>query len=173
VGVPANTVYSSPPAPKVHPVPDPEIGPQWVAVSPMLQLQFEPGSMPAASTSATNVAIGGTTGTGCTGTATGAGATVMAGAFGVEAAVIAGGGSDGAGVVVVVVPGTAPVVSGVVLVRRGVEGGADEARWDPSATTVVTAKVEARHTMTRRTARRRPNEDARRGVCGGVLSTMC
>jgi hypothetical protein len=59
VGVPVKTVCSSPAAPKVHPVPAPAIGPHMVAVCPMLQVQFDPGSMPAASTSATSVATEG------------------------------------------------------------------------------------------------------------------
>src|ERR1700722_14147336 len=56
LGVPAKTVNSCPPAPYVHPVPVPVMTEQWVAVSPMLQLQFDPGSMPDAVTCATNVA---------------------------------------------------------------------------------------------------------------------
>jgi hypothetical protein len=66
----------------------------------MLQLQFEPGSMPEASTSATRVAMGGSAATGwaaattVTGAETGAGATVVGGVVGVDPAEIAGRGAD-------------------------------------------------------------------------------
>ncbi len=60
VGVPAKMLYSSPPSPYVHPVPIPVITPQCVAVLPMLQVQFDPGSIPAASTSDTSDATEGT-----------------------------------------------------------------------------------------------------------------
>src|SRR5580704_5276331 len=54
VGEPENTLNSRLFAPEVHPVPAPVIAPQRVAVSSILQLQFDPGSMPAASTAATS-----------------------------------------------------------------------------------------------------------------------
>jgi hypothetical protein len=59
VGDPPNTVCPTPSAMDVQPVLAPEMKPQRVSVSPMLQLQVDPGSIPAASTSATNVATGG------------------------------------------------------------------------------------------------------------------
>lgn len=150
--------------------------------------------MPAASTSVTNVAMGGSTATGCTCTVTadgtGAGVTVADGVVGVGAAEIPGRGSDAGGVVVV--PSAAAVVAlGVVRAGSGLEEGTDEARWGLRATTVVTARVEARQAATRRTGRRlprldvrlilrlmpstRPVSDARSGAgeAGGALSTMC
>jgi hypothetical protein len=63
----------------VHPVPSPVIAPQCVDVSPMDQLQLDPGSIPEASTSDTNAA---TEGTATEGTAT-TGAAGAAGAAGV------------------------------------------------------------------------------------------
>ena len=148
--------------------------------------------MPAASTSATNVAMGGSTATGCTCTVaadgTGAGATVADGVVGVGAAEIPGRGSDAGGVV----PSAAAVVAlGVVRAGSGLEEGTDEARWGLRAMTVVTARVEARQAATRRRGRRlprldvrlilrlmpstRPVSDARSGAgeAGGALSTMC
>jgi hypothetical protein len=59
VGEPPKTLYSNPFPPNVQPVLVPGMKPQCVDVSPMLQLQFDPGSIPAASTSATRVATGG------------------------------------------------------------------------------------------------------------------
>src|ERR1700722_3816899 len=56
VGEPPKTVCPTPSASEVQPVLAPEMKPQSVAVSPMLQLQVDPGSIPAASTSATRVA---------------------------------------------------------------------------------------------------------------------
>jgi hypothetical protein len=132
----------------------------------MLQLQFEPGSMPAASTWATNVAIGGATATGCTstGTVTDTGTTDEEGVAGVGTGAIVGAGTD---VVGVVVPRTAPVmVCGVVHARSGIEDDTDGELWRLSAITVVTARVTARETATK-LRRRREGED------GGVLSTMC
>jgi len=167
-------------------------------VLPVLQLQFEPGSMPAASTSVTNVAIGGSTATGCiaaatgtgTGAGTGAGATVVDGVAGVDPAEIAGRGTDVGGVVVV--PSAAFVVAlGVVRAGSGLEDGTDEAPWGRRAMTVVTARSTVTHTATRRISRRLPGAGVRpilrlmpsaRPVCdapngagedGGVLSTMC
>src|SRR5580704_1453454 len=77
-GAPVKTVVAAPAAPEVHPVPalSPGITPHSVAVSPICQLQRAPGSIPAASPSATKVAIGGsvvstTTGAGGAGVASG------------------------------------------------------------------------------------------------------
>jgi hypothetical protein len=170
-GEPANTLYSSPLAPKVHPVPDPEIGPQWAAVSPVLQLQFEPGSMPAASTWATNVAtggataMGGATAIGCTSTGTATGTADGEGAAGVETGAIVGVGTDVEGVVVA--PRTAPVMwRGVVHARSGPDDGLDGERWRLNATIAVIARVTASETATKRRRRRE-------GGPGGALSTMC
>ncbi len=150
--------------------------------------------MPAASTSATIVAMGGTGATGCTCTVTadgtGAGGNLADGVVGVGAAAIAGRGSDAGGVVVV--PSAAAVVAlGVVRAGSGLEEGTDDARWGLRAMTVVTARVEARHAATRRAGRRlprlaarlilrpmpstRPVSDVRSGAgeAGGALSTMC
>jgi hypothetical protein len=139
--------------------------------------------MPAASTCATNVAMGGSTATGCTAatTATGAGtgagavATVVDGVVGFDATEIVGRGSDVGGVVVV--RSTAPVVDfTVVRAASGLEDGTDEARWGLRTMTVVTARAEATQAATTRTGRRRrPESDARSGAgeTGGVLSTMC
>ena len=181
--------------PKVQPVPDPDMGPQCAAASPMLQLQFEPGSMPAASTSATRVAMGGSAATGwaaattVTGAETGAGATVVGVVVGVDPAEIAGKGTDVGEVVVV--SSAAPVVAvGVVRTGIGLEEGTDDARWGLSAVTVVRASVEATHAATRRRGclpRRdgclilrlmpsaRPVSGARSGAgeAGAFLSTMC
>jgi hypothetical protein len=150
--------------------------------------------MPAASTSATNVATDGPTATGWAaattvtgagaGTDTGAGTTVVDGVVGVDAVEIAGKGTD----VGVVVPSAAPM--GVVRAPGGFEEGTDEARWGLSTMTAVRARVEARHAAMRRRGRlprravrlilrlmssTRPASDARRGAgeAGGALSTMC
>jgi hypothetical protein len=141
--------------------------------------------MPAASTSATNVATDGPTATGWAaattvtgagaGTDTGAGTTVVDGVVGVDAVEIAGKGTD----VGVVVPSAAPM--GVVRAPGGFEEGTE---------TAVRARVEARHAAMRRRGRlprravrlilrlmssTRPASDARRGAgeAGGALSTMC
>jgi hypothetical protein len=169
----------------------------------MLQLQFEPGSIPSASTSATNVATGGSTATGCTAAATGAGAvgagtdagvgdaaTVVSGVVGVDPAEIAGRGTDVAGVGVMA--SVAPVVAlTVVQAGSGLEDGTDAAPWGRRAMTVVTARMAVRHAAMRRTRRclprrvvrlifrlipsTRPVSEAltRAGGAGGVLSTMC
>jgi hypothetical protein len=134
----------------------------------MLQLQFEPGSMPAASTAATNVATGGSTATGCaaattvtgagtgagattvTGAGTGAGATVVDDVVGVDVVEIAVKGTDVG--VVVVGPSAAPVVAaGVVRVGIGLEEGTDGVRWGLSAMTVVRVRAEATPATTSRT----------------------
>ena len=62
LGEPAKMVNSRPQFPYVHAVPVPDIAAQCVAVSPMLQLQFDPGSIPDASTCATNVVMAGSAG---------------------------------------------------------------------------------------------------------------
>jgi hypothetical protein len=121
----------------------------------MLQLQFEPGSMPAASTSATNVATGGSTATGCAAATTvaragtGDGAAVVDGVVEVDAGATAGEGTDVG--VVVAGPSAAPVG----LARVGIElvEGTDGARWGLSTTTVVSARAEARPAATSRTGR--------------------
>jgi hypothetical protein len=64
----------------VHPVPSPTMAPQCVAVSPMDQLQFDPGSIPEASTSDTNAATKGAVEGAATTTTTGAGAGAGTGA---------------------------------------------------------------------------------------------
>jgi hypothetical protein len=156
--------------------------------------------MPSASTSATDVATGGSTATGCTaaGTVTGAGATGVEAVVGVDAVEIAGRGSDVVGVVVVagaafvVVASTAFVVAfGAVRAGSGLADGTVEARWGRTAITVPTARVEAKQTRTSRTGRRLTNEEVLliprvmpptrsvadaltgRGEDGGALSTMC
>ena len=134
--------------------------------------------MPEASTSATNVAIGGATAAGCTaadavtgaGTTvdavTGAGTTVVAvtvagtsgvdGVAGVEVVVTAGSGAE---VVGVAVPARAALamVLGVVRVRSGLEDRGDGPRWRSTATKVVTAKVAATPMATKWTGRRLKN----------------
>lgn len=150
--------------------------------------------MPAASTSATSAATGGSTATDCaaattvTGAGTGARATVVDGVVGVDAGEIAGKGTDVG--VVVVGPSAAPVVAvGVARVGIGLEEGTDEERWGLSTMTVVSARAEAKQAATsrigrlpRRDARRilrlmpstRPVSVARRGAGGAAtLSTMC
>ena len=135
----------------------------------MLQLQFDPGSMPEASTSATNVAIGGSTAAGCTtgapvtgaGTTgveavTGAGTTGVDGAAGVAVVVTGGAGAEVVGVAVPA--GVAPATgSGVVRARTGLEDRTGGARWRSTARKVVTAKVAARPMATKRTGRRLKN----------------
>jgi hypothetical protein len=110
--------------------------------------------MPAASTSATNVATGGVTATGCTaattgtagltggvtGAATRAGATVVDGVVGVDPAEIAGRETAVGGVVVELI--AAPVVAlGVGRAECGLEDGTDDAPWGWKAMTVVTARI--------------------------------
>src|ERR1700689_3654395 len=107
----------------------------------MLQLQFGPGPIPAASTPATKVAMGGATGTGgaaattgiawvtgattATAGVTGAGATVVEVVVGVAPAEIAGKETAVGGVVVV--PSAAPVVAlGVVRAGCVLEDGTDD-----------------------------------------------
>ena len=128
-GVPEKTVYSSPAAPKVHPVPAPEIGPQWVAVSPILQVQFEPGSIPAASTSATSVATAGWTGIagvtlGFAGVATSDDVTGAAVVCGGDWTGVEGAGGEGAGVEETGGEGAGTVVTGVAAVATRVFGAA-------------------------------------------------
>jgi hypothetical protein len=139
--------------------------------------------MPAASTSATSVAIGGSTATSCAPAGTvavdgpDAGATVVDGVVGAAAAAIAGSGSDDGGVVLV--PRAAAVVLGVVRAGIGIEDGSDDARGGLRVRTVVTARIAATPTRARRTDRRirrgRPGSDAptRCGEAGASLSTMC
>jgi hypothetical protein len=143
----------------------------------MLQLQFEPGAMPAASTSATKVAMGGATGTGgaaattgiawvtgattATAGVTGAGATVVDVVVGVAPAEIAGRETAVGGVVVV--PSAAPVVAlGVVRAGCGLEDGTDDGPWGCKAMTVVTARIAVTPTAMRRTPRRLPRGEVRR-----------
>jgi hypothetical protein len=61
VGEPAKTVFSDPDAQDVQPVavPDPAMTPHCAEVSPAVQVQFEPGSIPAVSTCATKEAVDG------------------------------------------------------------------------------------------------------------------
>lgn len=66
------------------------MAPQCVAVSPMDQLQFDPGSIPEASTSDTNAATEGAVEGAATTTTTGAGAGIVAGGV-VSGAVVTGG----------------------------------------------------------------------------------
>jgi hypothetical protein len=102
LGVPANTVFASPGAPEVHPVPAPGSGmvPHEEDGSPMLQVQFGPGSIPSASTWATRDATTATSGVavveagaglvvGTTGAVVGV-TTVATGAEGAVAVVVAG-----------------------------------------------------------------------------------
>jgi hypothetical protein len=114
-GTPAKTVVATPAAPDVHPVPalSPGITPHWVAVFPMCQLQLVPGSIPAASTSATNVAIGGSVVDATTGAA---GAGAAARVVGTDSGAL-GAGIVGAGMV-------AGVVAGVVVGGGAVAVGA-------------------------------------------------
>ena len=135
--------------------------------------------MPAASTSATNVATGGVTATGCTaattgtagvtggvtgavtGAATRAGATVVDGVVGVDPAEIAGRETAVGGVVVE--PIAAPVVAlGVVRAECGLEDGTDDARWGWKAMTVVTARIAVTLAAMRRTRGRLRRGDVRR-----------
>ena len=134
--------------------------------------------MPAASTSATNVAMGGATATGCaaatTGTAgvtgadagavagagAGAGVTVVDGVVGVDPAEIAGRETDVGEVVVV--PSAAPVVAlGVVRAGSGLEDATDEAPWGRTAMAVVTARIAVTHAAMSRTRRWLPRRDVR------------
>src|SRR5277367_3335490 len=121
--------------------------------------------MPEASTSATNVAIGGSTGAGCAAvsTATGAGTAEVVGVTGVGTTdvddVVGTGvgvtGAAGADVVGVVVPACfAPaMLLGVVRATRGLNECTDGARCRSTARNVVTAKTEAKPTATIRTGR--------------------
>jgi hypothetical protein len=151
----------------------------------MLQLQFEPGSIPAACTSATSVATGGSTATGCAdtgtvvGTVTGTG-TVVGVVTGAVAGTEVGGvmGVDGAamaGVGAVVVPGAPHVpraphvmVLEVLQARSGLEDGMAGARCTLNAKTAEIARVEARASARKRSPRRLTNEAVR-----PALSTMC
>jgi hypothetical protein len=145
--------------------------PQCVAVSPMLQLQFEPGSIPAASTSATRVATDDTVETG--GATTGAAFAAGTGtetattevAVGADAAATGDARTTVAGVVV---PRAAPEPApGVVHTRCGDEDGTDEGRWRLSATPAATASVATKETTTKRRCRRVREEG------GEGCSTMC
>jgi hypothetical protein len=153
--------------------------------------------MPVASTSATNVAIGGSTATGCAAAGTvvedgpAAGATAMDGVIGAAAAAIAGRGSDNGGVVLV--PRAAPVVLGVVRAAIGIEDDAEDVRWGlrvrtvVTVMTVVTARIEAAPRTAIRPQRQLTSErvlpsrrlrsvsdaPSRRGEAGPALSTMC
>lgn len=141
--------------------------------------------MPAASTSATSVAIGGSRATGCAatgtvvGTVTGTG-TVVGVVTGAVAGTEVGGlmGVDGAaiaGVEAVVVP-VGPHVPGVphVMVldvlqaRSGLEDGIAGARCTLNAKTAEIARVEARARVRKRRPRLLTNEAVRL-----ALSTMC
>jgi hypothetical protein len=131
----------------------------------MLQLQFDPGSMPVASTSATNVAIGGVTAAGGTTatTVTAAGTTGAVGVTGVAAVTTGGVGAVVVGVVVAgavvvgVVVRAPAIVRAAVLAECGLENDGDGAREELSVKAVVTAKAEARPMATNRTGRRRKN----------------
>jgi hypothetical protein len=131
----------------------------------MLQLQFEPGSMPADSTSATKAPIVGATATGCVaagvvtgaattttaGVLTGAATTTTAGVLAADAAAAGGSEFVVVGVVdgVVAEPRTAPVVvPWLVRAPWGVLDDSPGEQWRQIAMTVANANVEARR-MTR------------------------
>jgi hypothetical protein len=119
----------------------------------MLQLQFEPGSMPADSTSATKAPIVGATATGCVaaGVVTGAATTTTAGVLAADAAAAGGSEFVVVGVVdgVVAEPRTAPVVvPWLVRAPWGVLDDSPGEQWRQIAMTVANANVEARR-MTR------------------------
>ena len=105
----------------MHPVPSPSMAPQCVAVSPMDQLQFDPGSIPDASTSDTSAATEGA-GAGGAGTEGTAATTATAGAG--TGVLVAGGVATGtvtADVEVVATTGATTEVV-VVVARRDCSG---------------------------------------------------
>ncbi len=108
MGVPSNTVCTVPDDQDVHPdaCPEPVGNAHCPAVSPVDQLHPAPGTMPAASTSATMAAMGGVAGDATT---TGADATV-AGTVGTETVDVVVGTAEGAVAVVVPVWGAVVVV---------------------------------------------------------------
>ena len=135
--------------------------------------------MPAASTSATSVAIGGSKATGCAatgtvvGTVTGTGTVVgvVTGAVaGTEVDAVVGIGEVAiAGVEAVVVPGALHVMAlDVLQARSGGEDGIAGARCTLKAKTAEIARIEARETARKRRPRRLTNEAGRL-----ALSTMC
>jgi len=153
--VPANTLYSRPPDPYVHPVPSPVIAPQWIDVSPIDQLQFDPGAIPEASTSDTSVATEVAAGAGpvvTIGTAGAATGVTIAEALGAGAAatdvevvevveVVATGGAT-TGVVVVVVWSGRATTALCVSTGLGVDARAAEPLpEDPNAQLVPRRRV--------------------------------
>ena len=116
MGEPEKTLCATPAELNVQPVEAPGIAPQWVAVSPMLQLQFDPGSIPAASTWATRAATVGAV-AGAVATAVG----IAAGEVTTGAAV----GTVAVGTVAVDTVGAAKVVVVVVVVGWACSGSTE------------------------------------------------